>query len=353
MNGVLKALVDQGGGLVTRALAGQVVPESALRAARHSGRLLRVLPEVYVDATLVRTGPEARPTAIGVDRRVVESGVDRRARPPHTMAAPTRSGPAGWLPLLGCLDPELARRAALAHADGRAALGSVTALDVWGLRAPHPEEPVHLDVPAGTGLRSRPHLRVHHREGFAVEPPQVIIRAGLPVVRLERALVDAWPLLPAADRPASLIKAVNGRLTTPERVSLALADAPRLAGRADLRALLARLAAGCRSPLEIWGHDHLFAGPEMPVFQRQVRVQARGRSVYLDVYAERERVDFELDGATTHGDPRQREVDLRRDALLATLGILVVRFSHRRLVHETAEVRREIHAILADRRRAT
>ena len=45
--------------------------------------------------------------------------------------------------------------------------------------------------------------------------------------------------------------------------------------------------------------------------------------MYLNVYAERERVDIELDGATTHGDPRQREIDLRRDALLATLGIVL------------------------------
>ncbi|MFK3979186.1 DUF559 domain-containing protein [Micromonospora sp. NPDC050397] len=73
--------------------------------------------------------------------------------------------------------------------------------------------------------------------------------------------------------------------------------------------------------------------------------------MYLDVYAERERVAFELDGAATHGDPRQREIDLRRDALLATVGILVVRFSHRRLLHETTEVRREVVAILAGRGR--
>ncbi|WP_428965285.1 DUF559 domain-containing protein [Micromonospora fluostatini] len=82
----------------------------------------------------------------------------------------------------------------------------------------------------------------------------------------------------------------------------------------------------------------------------QVRVRLGARSVYLDVYAEREQVDVELDGATTHGDPRQREVDLRRDALLATRGILVVRFARRRLVHEVTQVRREILAILASRR---
>ncbi|MEV2239285.1 DUF559 domain-containing protein [Micromonospora sp. NPDC049891] len=72
--------------------------------------------------------------------------------------------------------------------------------------------------------------------------------------------------------------------------------------------------------------------------------------MYLDLFAKEERVNIELDGATSHGDPRQREIDLRRDALLATVGILVVRFSQRRLVREPDEVRRETLAILARRR---
>ncbi|MET8040921.1 DUF559 domain-containing protein [Micromonospora sp. NPDC005215] len=116
-----------------------------------------------------------------------------------------------------------------------------------------------------------------------------------------------------------------------------------------LRSLLDRLAAGCRSPLEIWGHDHVFTGSGMPTFIRQARVRVGARTVYLDMFAEAERVDIELDGATSHGDPAEREIDLRRDALLATIGILVVRFTHRRLTTEPAQVRRETLAILAAR----
>ncbi|MEU4473288.1 DUF559 domain-containing protein [Micromonospora sp. NPDC023888] len=47
----------------------------------------------------------------------------------------------------------------------------------------------------------------------------------------------------------------------------------------------------------------------------------------------------------------EREIDLRRDALLATIGILVVRFTHRRLTADPAQVRRETLAILAARSR--
>nr|MDT0659846.1 DUF559 domain-containing protein [Micromonospora sp. DSM 115978] len=244
---------------------------------------------------------------------------------------------------------DLLRRAALAWSSGRGALSHLTALDVWGLRGQLPCEDVHLTVPAGTGLRSRSGFVVHQRRGFTSQPPQVLTRRGMPVIRIERCLVESWPLLPLVDRPAPVIRAVNERMTTPARIDAALTDVPRLVGRAELRHLLDRLAAGCRSQLEIWGHDQVFVGPGMPPFERQTRVRVNGRTYYLDVYARRERVNFELDGATTHGDLRQREIDLRRDALLATLGILVVRYPHRRLVQEPDEVRREILTILATR----
>lgn len=313
VNSVLRALVDGNGGLVTRRTASQVLPRWVLEDASRSGRLLRLLPGVYVDAALV-------------------DGVE--SAPP-----------------LARVTPILARRAAVAYTGGRGALSHLTALDVWKLRSQPPGEPVHLNVPIGVGLRSWPHLVVHHRRSFAPEPPHALVRDGVPVTRLDRTLVDAWPLLPPADRPATLIGAVNDRLTTPQRIAAALATAPKLADRAALRGLLDRLAAGCRSPLEIWGHDHVFVGPGMPAFQRQARVRLGGRVVYLDMFAEAELVDIELDGATSHADPRDREIDLRRDALLAASGVLVVRFSHRRLLHEPDEVRRETLAVLATRRR--
>ncbi|HEX5596938.1 MAG TPA: DUF559 domain-containing protein, partial [Micromonosporaceae bacterium] len=298
MNPVLRSLVERGGGLATRAVAAQVLPVGVVEAACRAGQLRRVLPAVYADAALVGGEPGSGDIA------------------------------------LADLPAELRQRAVAVYADGRGAFSHLSALEVWGLRRQPAGEVLHLSVPAGIGLRTtREELLVHHRRNFVLAPPQVVIRRGLPVTRLESALVDAWPLLPAAERRAPLIDAVNGRLTTPERIGDALAAAPRLTGRAELRHLVQLLAIGCRSPLEIWGHEQVFVGPGMPAFQRQVPVRLGQRTVYLDLYAKRERVNIELDGATTHGDPRQREVDLRRDSQLAALGILVVRFSHRRLLY--------------------
>ncbi|MEV0731306.1 DUF559 domain-containing protein [Polymorphospora sp. NPDC050346] len=312
MHPELRLFVDRCGGLVSRAQASQVVPVWSVDGACRAGHLRPVLPGVYLDAAL--------------------------------LPGPVRNKKG----LLAHLDRDLARRVAAAYLAGRGAFSHTTALDVWGLRQQATGEAMHLSVPAGAGIRSRPHVVVHQRRNLVA-----LNRRGVPVTRLEQTLVDAWPLLPAVDRAAPVIRAVNDRRTTPGRIADVLAGVPKLAGRAELRTLLDRLAAGCRSALEIWGHDHVFTGPGMPRFRRQAPIRLGGRTVYLDVYAERELLDIELDGAASHGDPRQREIDLRRDALLATVGILVVRFSHRRLRQDTDAVRREVLAILASRRAAT
>ena len=293
--------------MVTREEVLRVAPVTVLEWASRAGWLRRVLPGVYVDG---------------------------------------RSSGGGGLPTR---DRAVRRRAALSWAAGRGVFSHSTALDLWGLRRQPASEPVHLSVPLGCGLRGQSGVAVHQRRDFPIGPPEVVIRGGVPVTRVERAVIESWPLLPPSDRRAPVIRAVNDRLTTPQRLRDELERTPKLTGRAELCVLLDRLAAGCRSELEIWGHDHVFTALGMPRFLRQFPVHVDGRTIYLDVYAEAARVNFELDGATTHGDPWQREIDLRRDALLATCGILVVRYAHRRLVHEPDQVRREVLAILASR----
>jgi very-short-patch-repair endonuclease len=62
-------------------------------------------------------------------------------------------------------------------------------------------------------------------------------------------------------------------------------------------------------------------------------------------------VGVEMDGAAYHSLPAHRERDLRRDAMLARLGWLIVRFTHQRLHTDAAGVRQELCAILRMRRR--
>ncbi|QSB17355.1 DUF559 domain-containing protein [Natronosporangium hydrolyticum] len=320
-------LLARSGGVLTRAQASEVVPGWVLDHANRLGELRRVLPGVYLDGR----GPDGRAQS----RRAGEG----RARDGRAPA-----------------EPRLNLRAALAWLDQRGALSHTSALAVWGLHEPVSTEPVHVTVPPSVRLRSQPAIvgfpgvEVHRRGDFRAQPPHVLERDQHLVTPLDRSLVDAWAVLPVGERRGPLINAVADRLTTPDRLQAGLASRVRLPGRTEYAELVSLLAAGCLSPLEIWGHQHVFTGPGMPRFRRQVRLPVGRRSIYLDVFAEAEQVDFELDGAAHHGDRRARERDLRRDALLATLGILVVRFSHRRLVTETESVRQEIRAVLASRR---
>ncbi|WP_406064659.1 hypothetical protein [Micromonospora sp. NBC_00860] len=206
MNSVLRELVELGGGLVTLGTAGQVVPSWTLQQACRNGELVRVLPEVFVAAHLVGGRP--------------------------------------GVPVLSRLDPALSQRAALAWTGGYGALSHLSALAVWGLRPEAVGDLVHLSAPASASLRTRPGVIVHRRRGLTIETPQVTVRRGLMVTRLEQALVDSWPTVPPADRQALVIRAVNDWLTTPERLSAALERAPKLIDRAALRHLLTKLADG-------------------------------------------------------------------------------------------------------------
>jgi very-short-patch-repair endonuclease len=305
VNRDLAAALDDG--ILTRSDALAAVPRWVLEHAVQVGQLVRLCPSVYAD--------------------------------------PGRAA-----------DPEVRFRAALTYAAGQAALSHTSALALWGLGSPrrgpgHLVTPVHVVTPLHVRIRSTDLVTVHRRNGLVLEPPDVRKRGGLPLTTLERSIVDSWGILPVTDRRALVIEAVAGRHTTAARLRSSLVLAGRITGCEELQRLLDQLAAGCRSPLEIWGLEHVFTGRGMPRFARQVPVQVRRRTVYLDVYAERERVDFELDGAAWHGSPAQRERDVRRDAALAALGILVVRFTHLRLTTEPDAVRRDVLAILAARQR--
>lgn len=245
-------------------------------------------------------------------------------------------------------DRDILRAAALAHRP-RGAISHTDALDVWGL--PTSLGPsVHLTVSGGESPTRHTHLTLHRRDGFLAAAPGVLVRRGLRVVRLEQAIVESWPLLPDIDRRVPAIVAVRDRRTTGARLLRVLAANRFTAGAAEQRRVFTLTASGVHSPLELWGHDRVFSDPRLPASRCQVPVRLPTGVVYLDRLYDAELLNAELDGAAYHGQPGQRERDLRRDAALAALGYLTVRFSHQRLHRDPAGVVAELLAILATRR---
>lgn len=113
--------------------------------------------------------------------------------------------------------------------------------------------------------------------------------AGLPVTAVERAVVDSWGSVGGsgrADVRAAAITAVRRRMCRASDLTEELARSIRLPGRADLGVLVALLADGCRSELEIWGCLHVLRAPGMPTFVQQRRVVVGGEVFVLDAACE-------------------------------------------------------------------
>jgi hypothetical protein len=248
------------------------------------------------------------------------------------------------------LEPRTVRlRASLRYVDDVGSLSHLTALDLWSLPTPD-GGPVHLVVPARVQRTSTASLQVHRRTRFSAAEDQRM-RQGYPVTSLERAVVDSWPLLEGESARAPALVAVRERRTTGQRLWDEATRRPNLKGRASLLAFLDRLRAGCHSELELLGHQWVLDHPSMPQGRAQHKVELSPGVAYLDWAYEAEMVGVELDGERYHRGRQARERDMRRDARLAALGWLVLRFSGRRLRTDPHGVRREITDVLDRRRR--
>lgn len=158
------------------------------------------------------------------------------------------------------------------------------------------------------------------------------------------------PACPSTVGEAPSIEAVRRRLTTAPRVRATLAGRSGCRSAAELTGLLGLLERGCHSELEIWGVQQVLAIPGMPTAQHQILVAHDGRRAYLDAGWEEVLLGVEFDGAASHASAAQRENDLRRDAWLASLGWLILRFTYRRLTTDTQGVRQEIRSAYEVRR---
>ena len=207
---------------------------------------------------------------------------------------------------------------------------------------------LQVTVPSDRRVRSSRWLQVH-RSRIAVE----VIRArGLPATSVARSLIDTWGEAHSAramrgyDGVAreAVLRATRGRRVTVPELIAHMNARPELPGRGQLSELLGLVAGGCESELEIYGVRHVLAVPGLPPCEQQYRMALPSGPIRLDAAWPEVKLAVELDGAAFHGSAEARERDLRRDAALAALGWVVLRFSYRRLMREPAACRAEILA---------
>jgi very-short-patch-repair endonuclease len=224
-----------------------------------------------------------------------------------------------------------------------------TALALWGLLPPG--GPIHLTVEPGRSNRGSAYVVLHRARDL-----RDLVRSvdGLHVTSVERAIVDTWASPGDVGRPAvraAAITAVRRRMCHPRDLALELGRRPQLPARSSLTELVRLLADGCQSELEIWGCANVLRAPGMPRFTQQHRVAVAGQRFLLDAAYEEVLLAVEMDGAAWHGSRDQRERDIRRDALLATVGWQTLRFSYARMTGSPDDCRRDIRTAHAARLR--
>lgn len=299
VNPAIQRCLDAGGGLATTPQLLAVTGWGAVNWARRSGHIVRVLPGVFASRALIWDD-------------------ERRIRAALHWAAVA-----------------VAPRPSTALATGP------SALTLCGLPTP-PGQVVHLEVPAGSGLRSRRGVVVH-RPVVAGEPDS---GRGPARVSAVRAIVTSWSVLHGADRRAPVFAATRGGRVDAAAIREEQARHPRMRQRAEFLILLDLVEDGCESELEFLGRTGPFAGTEFDRIDWQHWVVVRGRRLRVDGYDPKTRTAIELDGDTFHSTREQRRDDALRTRLLAEAGIRVIRFHYDDIVRHPDQCRRQLLTIL-------
>ena len=247
----------------------------------------------------------------------------------------------GWVTLPALADDWTVRaHAATGYTGGL--LSHMSALAVHGVVD---TEVTRLDVtvPVADRIRTSRLLRVHRSN----RPCRIVTARGLAATDVARSLVDTWGdahrarALRGFDGVArsAVLRATRERRVTVAQLEAELPAVPRLAGRAALLELLEEVRAGVQSHLEMLGRRALLSMPGLPIPRLQYRVLLPDGPVHLDAAWPEVLLAVEFDGAAFHSDPEARQRDLRRDAALAALGWVVLRFRYEDVRRPTAALR--------------
>jgi hypothetical protein len=205
----------------------------------------------------------------------------------------------------------------------QASLGGITAATAQGLSG-FDDDTVHVLVGHGARAHLVAGVRVHVSRRFSVE--DLHPTRTPPMVRIERALIDAASWETTQPRACALLAAgVQQRLTTADRLRLALAAANRAHHHRLLTRVLGDIEGGAQSFAEIdFGRLVRRAGLPPPVRQA-FRYDRAGRRRWLD--ADLGSFSAEIDGAV-HLRPMRYWNDMeRQNDLVIVTGKPILRFS--------------------------
>jgi len=236
-------------------------------------------------------------------------------------------------------------RAAVEWAGPSAALSGLAGLAAFRY-APVPVDTIQVVVAAGRHRQGPAWIKVRSLTmPFATATWSPVTQMTLPNL----SLVLGYGAVPARHRASFVHGAVRAGIVNAEAALALTKSLTRIPSKRELVDRLTLIAAGAESYLEERGMSTIFSGDEFADIVLQHRVRVRGEAFRIDAFHPASMTAFELDGDGTHDEPRHRKRDIRRDALLGTIGIATVRLSReavlenpewcRGIVRETIDAR--------------
>ena len=167
-----------------------------------------------------------------------------------------------------------------------------------------------------------------------------------PQTTLEETVLDLADVSPTAeDAVAWAIKACQRRLTTPDRITAALARRNRVRWRRDLTDAVAEVRTGVHSPLELRYLRDVERKHGLPRGDRQAVIIRSGTRQYADVRYTEYGVVVELDGVLAH-PAEARKYDSRRDNANTLDGFQTLRYGWVPVAYHACAVAREVADLL-------
>ena len=199
-------------------------------------------------------------------------------------------------------------------------------------------QPLHVTGPAW--------MRIH----TTTIPGQSFIVGGVRVQDPEDVVLRTWNTLDPDDAVGFLIDAIRSGHVAAGKLIARQHQYPRLKRRRALIDLLALMERGIDSYLEYLAATTVFDNPEFADFERQVRISAGGQRYILDMLDKATKVAVELDSSAHHSSDAARRYDIERDANVASMGILTLRFTYEDITRRAEWCRDKVRRTVASRR---
>lgn len=226
-----------------------------------------------------------------------------------------------------------------------AVLSHESAAELDGLIDPQPPGTlVHVTVPVERRVSRQPGVRIHYLHRLPTARHPTFAPPRLRIEETVLGLTDASRT--AVEAMGWVLRACQRRLTTPERLLVAMSQHKKMCWRPMLEGALTDAGDGVQSLLEMRYLHDVERAHGLPRADRQRKGRVLGARVWRDVRYSPYRTIVELDGRLGHEDDGRLR-DMRRDNVSTVGGADSLRFGWTDVTYGSCEAAAQVALVLA------